>query len=112
MKSTMLVGGLGVPRASEGDRISWENTGVTTGPECYGLTKKKACGIISFQSTRSGAGEQFLLQDCRAKPGIKGVFSSQKPVFVAAVESLSLPLAIRNNKSLPLAAMKPKLVFP
>ena len=29
---------------------------------------------ISFQSDESGAGQQFLLQDCRAKAGIKGVF--------------------------------------
>ena len=29
---------------------------------------------IQVESTKSGAGEQFLLQDCRAKAGIKGVF--------------------------------------
>ena len=35
--------------------------------------EKKTLGKISFQSTKSGAGEQFLLQDCMAKAPIKGV---------------------------------------
>ena len=32
---------------------------------------------ISFQSTKSGAGEQFLILDCRARSFAKGVFVSQ-----------------------------------
>ena len=36
----------------------------------------------SFQNTKSGAGEQFLLQDCRAKADTKCVIS-QAPVYVA-----------------------------
>ena len=35
---------------------------------------------ISFQSTKSGAGEQFLLLDCRARACAKGMFFSQTPV--------------------------------
>ena len=35
---------------------------------------------ICFQSIKSGAGEQFLLQDCSAKAGIIEMFSSQTPV--------------------------------
>ena len=35
--------------------------------------EKKACGKISFQSNKSGAGQQLLLQDCRAKARTKGV---------------------------------------
>ena len=41
--------------------------------------EKKTCGTISFRSTKSGSGEQFLLQDCRAKAGTKGVLFSQTP---------------------------------
>ena len=29
-----------ITHASEGDRISWKNTGVTTKPDCYHLTNK------------------------------------------------------------------------
>ena len=32
--------------------------------------EKKATGKISSQKTKSGSGEQILLQDCRAKTGI------------------------------------------
>ena len=35
--------------------------------------EKKTPKIISFWSTRSGAGEQFLLLDCRAKARVEGV---------------------------------------
>ena len=34
--------------------------------------EKNIRGVISIQNTKSGAGEQFLLQDCRAKAGAKG----------------------------------------
>ena len=34
---------------------------------------------ISFQNTKSGAGEQFLLQDCRARACAKGVFFHRHP---------------------------------
>ena len=37
---------------------------------------------IGFQSTKSGAGEQFLLLDCRARACAKGVLFSQTPVAV------------------------------
>ena len=36
--------------------------------------------LISFQSTKSGAGEQFLLLGVMAKASVKGVFCSQTPV--------------------------------
>ena len=36
---------------------------------------------ISFQSTQSGAGEQFLLLDCRARACAKRTFFSQTPVW-------------------------------
>ena len=39
---------------------------------------------ISFQSTNSGAGEQFMLLDCMAKARVKGSFCSQTPVQVTA----------------------------
>ena len=43
--------------------------------------EKKTFGEIIFRSTKSGAGGQVLLQDCRAKAGIQEVFSfSQTPV--------------------------------
>ena len=42
--------------------------------------EKNTCGKISFQSTKSGAGEQFLLQDCRARACAKGTLFSQTPV--------------------------------
>ena len=35
---------------------------------------------VSLQSTRSGAGEQFLLLDCRARACAEGLFFSQTPV--------------------------------
>ena len=35
---------------------------------------------VSFQRTNSGAGEQFLLQDCREKADTEGTFFSQTPV--------------------------------
>ena len=38
-------------------------------------------GKVSLQSTKSGAGEQFLLLDCRAEARIKGSVCSQTPVF-------------------------------
>ena len=42
--------------------------------------EKKRVGQISLQHTKSGAGEQLLLQDCRAQSAIKGMFFSQTPV--------------------------------
>ena len=41
--------------------------------------EKTTLGDMSFRSTTSGAGEQFLLQDCMAKADVKGVFFSQTP---------------------------------
>ena len=38
------------------------------------LRRNIYAGTISFQSTKSGAGKQFQLQDCRAKARTKGVF--------------------------------------
>ena len=35
--------------------------------------EKKTCGKITFRSIQSGAGEQFLPQDCRARTRRKGV---------------------------------------
>ena len=55
------------------------NTGVcgkSTPPE------KTTLGKMSFQSTKSGAGEQFLLQDCRAKAHVKGVCCLYTPVVL------------------------------
>ena len=36
--------------------------------------EKKTCGKISSRSTKSGAGEHFLLQDCRAQSAMNGMF--------------------------------------
>ena len=43
--------------------------------------KQKTWGELSFQNTKSGAEGQFLLQDFRAKAGIKEVICSRTPVF-------------------------------
>ena len=42
--------------------------------------EKKALGKIGFQSTKSGAGEQFLPLDCMATGRVKGMCFSQTPV--------------------------------
>ena len=42
---------------------------------------EKTHGKISFQSTKSGAGEQFLLQDRRAKADTKAAPFSQTPII-------------------------------
>ena len=42
---------------------------------------KQAHGNISLKSTKSGAGLQFLLLDCRIGVRVKGVFCSQMPVW-------------------------------
>ena len=48
--------------------------------------KKKTREVISFENAKSGAGEQFLLLDCRARACAKGVFISQTPVrYVVSV---------------------------
>ena len=39
--------------------------------------KKKDLGQISFQRTKSGAGGQLLLKDCKAEVRVKGVFVSR-----------------------------------
>ena len=52
-------------------RCLWKNTP----PE------KNTGGKTGFQSTKSGAGEQFLLLDFMAKARIKGVVVSQTPVW-------------------------------
>ena len=39
--------------------------------------EKKPWGTISFQNTKSGAGEQFTLLGFRAKAHLKGVFCFQ-----------------------------------
>ena len=44
---------------------------------------------ISFWNIKSGDGEQFLLQDCRAKADAKGVICSQTPVYKRETESNS-----------------------
>ena len=46
-------------------RCLWKNTPL----------EKNNLGKTSSQSTKSGPGEQFLPQDCRAKAHLKGVFS-------------------------------------
>ena len=43
--------------------------------------EKKTCEHISLENTQSGAGEQFLLLDCRARACAKGVLISQTPVW-------------------------------
>ena len=35
--------------------------------------EERACGKTGFKNTKSGAGEQFLLVDCRGKAPVKGV---------------------------------------
>ena len=42
--------------------------------------RKKTSRNIGFRSTKSGAGQQFLLRDCKARAHPKGVFISQTPV--------------------------------
>ena len=39
--------------------------------------EKKALAEISFENTNSGAGEEFLLKDCRGDARLKGMFFSQ-----------------------------------
>ena len=41
---------------------------------------KKTRENTSFENNESGAGEQLLLLDCRARACAKGVFISQTPV--------------------------------
>ena len=48
---------------------------------CEQNTPPKTCGTISFPSTKSGAGEQFLLPDCSGTARTKGMLSSQRPVW-------------------------------
>jgi hypothetical protein len=36
--------------------------------------EKKTCGKMSFQVTKSGAGEQFPLKDCRTTARLKDAF--------------------------------------
>ena len=47
---------------------------------------KNMCGKVSSQNTTSGAGERFLLQDCRAQTAIKEMCFSQT---LAVPESIS-----------------------
>ena len=42
--------------------------------------EKKTRGKISFKNTKSGAGEQFLLQDCKAKACRNVVLVHKTPV--------------------------------
>ena len=49
--------------------------------------EKNTCGEISFQSTKSGGGKEFLLLDRRAKARAKGVIISQAPVCTARRDS-------------------------
>ena len=51
--------------------------------------EKKTCEKIGFQSTKAGAGQQFLLLDCRARARIEGVFV-QTPVLLS--QSTGTPL--------------------
>ena len=44
------------------------------------LHRRRTLGQIGFQSTKSGPGEQFLLEDCKAKAPAKGVLVSQTPL--------------------------------
>ena len=44
-------------------------------------TKRK----MGSRGTRAGAGEQFLLKDCRTEAHPKGVFYSQTPVVMMIV---------------------------
>ena len=44
------------------------------------LREKPTPWNVSFQSDESGAGEQFLLLDCRAGACAKCVFCAQAPV--------------------------------
>ena len=63
---------------STGGEPSCATTFVTSGSLPVSVKKtlpgKNALGKSSFQSTKSGAGEQFLLQDCRAKAAAQGMF--------------------------------------
>ena len=51
---------------------------------------KKTCGMTNFQSTKSRGGEQFLLQDSRAKDAIDGVFFQDAGVTVTVPRILNL----------------------
>ena len=42
--------------------------------------EKRTRGKISFKNTKSGAGEQFMPQDCKAEAREKRVILSQIPV--------------------------------
>ena len=64
----------GVPPEVSAEHGRAARSAVTTMPE------KNTCREKSFQSTKSGAGEQFLLLDFRAAAHPKGVFFSQTPV--------------------------------
>ena len=47
--------------------------------------EKNARRKIGFGSTKSGAGQQFLLKDCKAMARPKGVCFSQTPVGIASL---------------------------
>ena len=56
--------------------------------------ENKTLGNISFQSTKSGSGEQFLLQDCRAMADTKGLLVLQTPVCPYPVTSMCVCVCV------------------
>ena len=61
---------------------SWETGGASDVCEINTPPERKAGANTSFQSIKSGAGAQLLLQDCRARAATKGVLFLQTPVGV------------------------------
>ena len=75
------VNNLGLPYCAREELSCGRNTGVcekSTPPE------KSTHRNTSFQSTKSGAGEQFLLLHCRARACAKGFVFLQTPVGVSS----------------------------
>ena len=56
---------------------------------------------ISFQNTKSGAGEQFLLLDCGGKAPVKGVSFSQTPVKLSRDDDVHVADSVATKSAAP-----------
>ena len=79
--------GSGVPRPqldTEGSSVSSNSsdkgTKLPVSVRRITAPEKKTSEHIHFENAKSGAGEQLLLLDCRARACAKGVFMSQTPI--------------------------------
>ena len=68
--------------------------------------EKKTCGKSSFQSTKSGAGEQFLPLDCFAKARAKGFFFTDTGIVV--YDNVGCKYGQRNTQTKAWQALDPR----